>query len=107
MVWFGWIVTDSWMNVQYSEFSRSAIALRHSILDASDAMPTQSKPWLPDAGTVAVYRGRSGSSERNVRVVAEACGGCMVVEAIGRKGELVRLTVKQHSLQPMQPGLFD
>lgn len=71
------------------------------------AMPRNSNSWLPDAGTVAVYRGRSASSQRNVRVLAEARGGCMVVEAIGRKGEVVRLTVKQDSLRPMQPGLFD
>lgn len=41
---------------------------------------------LPSAGTVVVYRGRSHKSERNVRVIAEASGGRMVVEAIGRQG---------------------
>ena len=39
---------------------------------------------LPSAGTVVVYRGRGHKSERNVRVIAEASGGRMVVEAIGR-----------------------
>jgi hypothetical protein len=63
--------------------------------------------WLPNAGTVATYHGRSSKSTRNVRVVAEASGGRMVVEAIGRQGVLVRLTVKQENLAPMQPDLFD
>lgn len=62
--------------------------------------------WLPPAGTLAAYQGRSRRCARNVRVLAEASGGCMVVEAIGRKGTPVRLTVKQSSLRPMQPDLF-
>ena len=62
---------------------------------------------LPSAGTVVVYRGRGHNSERNVRVIAEASGGRMVVEAIGRQGVPVRLTIKQENLLPMQPGLFD
>lgn len=44
---------------------------------------------------------------RNVRVLAEASAGRMVVEAIGRKGCPVRLTVKQENLRPLPPGLFD
>ncbi len=63
--------------------------------------------WLPNAGTVASYAGRSSKTARNVRVVAEACGGRMVVEAIGRQGVAVRLTVKQENLVPLQPSLFD
>lgn len=63
--------------------------------------------WLPRAGTVAVYSGRSPKLSRNVRVIAEASGGRMVVEAIGRQGVPVRLTVKQENLQPLPPGLFD
>ncbi len=70
-------------------------------------MPRVRSTWLPDAGTVATYRGRSSKSTRNVRVLAEASGGRMVVEAIGRQGVPVRLTVKQENLVPMQPGLFD
>lgn len=70
-------------------------------------MPRAKFPWLPDAGTVATYRGRSSQSTRNVRVIAEASGGRMVVEAIGKQGVPVRLTVKQENLLPMQPGLFD
>lgn len=62
---------------------------------------------LPSAGTVATFRGRSSKSTRNVRVIAEASGGRMVVEAIGKQGIPVRLTVKQENLLPMQPGLFD
>lgn len=71
------------------------------------AMPRVKSHWLPNAGTVAAYRGRSSKTARNVRVIAEASGGRMVVEAIGRKGVPVRLTVKQENLVPMQPGLFD
>ncbi|MGE5469973.1 MAG: hypothetical protein ACM3X0_04155 [Bacteroidota bacterium] len=63
--------------------------------------------WLPPAGTLATYCGRSRRSMRNVRVVAEASAGCMVVEAIGKQGLPVRLTVKQANLAPMQPDLFD
>jgi len=63
--------------------------------------------WLPPTGTLATYRGRSRRSMRNVRVVAEASAGRMVVEAIGRQGLPVRLTVKQENLAPMQPDLFD
>jgi hypothetical protein len=62
---------------------------------------------LPSAGTVVVYRGRSGKSERNVRVLAEASGGRMVVEAIGRQGVPVRLIIKQENLRPLQPCLFE
>ena len=63
--------------------------------------------WMPPAGTLATYRGRSRQSMRNVRVVAEASAGRMVVEAVGKKGMLVRLTVKRDNLAPMQPDLFD
>lgn len=63
--------------------------------------------WLPPAGSLVTYRGRSRHSMRNVRVVAEASAGRMVVEAIGKRGALVRLTIKQGNLQPMQPDLFD
>lgn len=63
--------------------------------------------WLPPAGTVAVFAGRSKKTARNVRVVAEASAGRMVVEAIGRKGVPVRFTVKRENLAPLQPGLFD
>jgi len=64
-------------------------------------------PWWPRAGTVAVYAGRSKSAVRNVRIIAEAAAGRMVVEAIGRKGFPVRLTVKRENLRPLAPGLFD
>lgn len=62
---------------------------------------------LPSAGTVVLYQGRNRKMARNVRVVAEASGGRMVVEAIGRQGGVVRLTVKQENLLPKQPDLFD
>lgn len=39
-------------------------------------------------------------------VVAEAVGGRFIVHAIGRKGVVVRLTVKRESLVEPQPDLF-
>ena len=66
--------------------------------------------WLPLAGTVATYVGRSSRLAKggyNVRVIAEACAGRMVVEGIGRRGLPVRFTVKRENLAPLQPGLFD
>jgi len=63
--------------------------------------------WLPPAGTLATYRGRTRKATRNVRVVAEASAGRMVVEAIGKQGVPVRLTVKRENLLPMEPDLFD
>lgn len=62
---------------------------------------------LPTAGSLMTYLGRTRASTRNVRVVAEASGGRMVIEAIGRKGVPVRLTVKPENLRPMEPDLFD
>lgn len=70
-------------------------------------MPRTKSLGLPTAGTVAAYKGRGSANARNVRVIAEASGGRMVVEAIGKQGVPVRLTVKQENLFPMQPGLFD
>jgi len=66
--------------------------------------------WLPKMGAVATYVGRASTLARggyNVRVVAEACAGRMVVEAIGRRGTPVTFTVKRENLAPLQPGLFD
>ncbi|WP_295004681.1 hypothetical protein [uncultured Dechloromonas sp.] len=70
-------------------------------------MPRDKFSSFPAAGTFVAYRGRSSKAERNVRVIAEASGGRMVVEAIGRQGVPVRLTVKRENLAPMQPCLFD
>lgn len=72
-----------------------------------NAMSRAQSLWLPCAGTVATYVGRNPKMARNVRVLAEASAGRMVVEAIGRKGCPVRLTVKQENLRPLPPGLFD
>lgn len=66
--------------------------------------------WLPAMGAVVSYVGKASTLARggyNVRVVAEACAGRMVVEAIGRKGTPVIFTVKRENLVPLQPGLFD
>lgn len=70
-------------------------------------MTRPAAPWLPRAGTVAAYMGRSKNTARNVQVIAEASAGRMVVEAIGRRGVPVRITVKCENLKPLPPGLFD
>ena len=71
-------------------------------------MPRAKKPsWMPNPGVVATYIGRNRSAVLNVRVIAEAVAGRMVVEAIGKSGVPVRFTVKQENLRPLQPGLFD
>lgn len=94
------------MYVQYSYLVCSLVALSGQDRQG-DKVSRDKSPLLPSAGSVVVYRGRSSKSERNVRVLAEASGGRMVVEAIGRQGVSVRLTIKQENLLPMQPGLFD
>lgn len=63
--------------------------------------------WNPTPGSLATYAGQTRAGRRNVRVVAEAVAGHLVVEAIGRKGERVRFTVKRHNLLQPQPDLFD
>lgn len=68
---------------------------------------TKVPKWIPAPGTMATYTGRTGSGRRNMMVVAEAVGGRFVVEAIGRKGAVVRLTVKRESLVEPQPDLFN
>lgn len=73
-------------------------------------MARKKTAWLPQTGIVATYIGRASTLARggyNVRVVAEACAGRMVVEAIGRRGTPVTFTVKRENLAPLQPGLFD
>ena len=71
-------------------------------------MPRAKNPsWMPNPGVVATYIGRNRSAVLNVRVIAEAVAGRMVVEAIGKSGVPVRFTVKQENLRPLQPGLFD
>jgi hypothetical protein len=55
---------------------------------------------------MATYIGRTKAQTRNVIVIAEAVAGRMVVEAVGKKGVNVRLTVKRESLKEPQPDLF-
>jgi hypothetical protein len=62
--------------------------------------------WIPAPGKLAAYVGRTGSARRNMLIVAEAVGGRFVVEAVRRKGVVVRLTVKRDSLREPQPDLF-
>jgi hypothetical protein len=63
--------------------------------------------WTPTPGTLATYAGQTRAGRRNVRIVAEAVAGHLIVEAIGRRGAPVRFTVKRHSLSQPQPDLFD
>jgi hypothetical protein len=65
--------------------------------------------WVPQPGALAHYWCNTGKLARgglNVRVVAEASGGYMVVEAARGDGSLVRITVKAASLTAPQPSLF-
>ena len=62
--------------------------------------------WTPTPGELATYVGHTRAQSRNVMVVAEAVRGRMVVEAIGRQGVKVRLTVSRDSLREAQPDLF-
>ncbi len=55
---------------------------------------------------MATYVGRTRAQTRNVIVIAEAVRGRMVVEAIGKKGINVRLTVSRENLREPQPDLF-
>lgn len=66
--------------------------------------------WTAAPGVLAAYTGRYGRllrAGRLVRVVAEASGKRMVVEAIGHKGLPVKFTVKTAHLGQPQPDLFD
>ncbi len=66
--------------------------------------------WMAVPGGFASYIGRSSRllrGGRMVKVVAEATGKRMVVEAIGHKGAPVQFTVKTMNLGQPQPGLFD
>lgn len=62
--------------------------------------------WQPAPGNLASYQGKTRAHTRNVIIIAEGRHGFMVVDAIGRKGINVRLTVKKSSLQQPQPDLF-
>ena len=62
--------------------------------------------WIPRPGIMATYVGRTKALTRNVIVIVEAVRGRMVVEAVGRKGVNVRLTVSRDSLREPQPNLF-
>ncbi len=63
--------------------------------------------WIPAPGFMATYIGRTKAQTRNVIVIAEAVAGRMIVEAIGKSGANVRLTVKRESLREPQPDLFE
>ncbi len=65
--------------------------------------------WKPVPGELAHYWCSSGKLAHgglNVRVVAEASNGYMIVEAARGDGSLVRITVKAASLAAPQPSLF-
>lgn len=65
-----------------------------------------SQRWYPSVGALATYVGQTRASRRNVRVIAEARKGRMLVEAIGRKGRPVQFTVVRNNLVQPQPDLF-
>ena len=62
--------------------------------------------WSPTPGQLASYVGQTKAKNRNVIVIAEGRRGYMVVDAIGKKGMNVRLTVKRENLIQPQPDLF-
>lgn len=62
--------------------------------------------WYPSVGRLATYMGQTRASTRNVRVIAEARKGRMLVEAIGRQGRPVQFTVMRTNLAQPQPDLF-
>lgn len=66
----------------------------------------QEQRWYPTFGRLATYVGQTRSSIRNVRVLAEARKGRMLVEAIGRRGAPVQFTVLRSNLIQPQPDLF-
>lgn len=73
-------------------------------------MRKKSMPWMPIIGGEAMFvstSGVGGPAGRRVRVEAEASNKCMIISAIGLKGEIVKLTVKSKQLRPVQPSLFD
>lgn len=65
--------------------------------------------WIPKPGDLAHYWCSTGKLARgglNVRVLAEASGGYMIVEALRTDGTAVRISVKRSSLTAPQPSLF-
>ena len=62
--------------------------------------------WCPTPGQLASYVGQTRAKNRNIIVIAEGRRGYMVVDAIGKKGMNVRLTVKRENLIQPQPDLF-
>lgn len=62
--------------------------------------------WYPYVGRLATYVGQTRASTRNVRVIAEARKGRLLVEAIGRRGRPVQFTVMRANLIEPQPDLF-
>jgi hypothetical protein len=64
------------------------------------------RKWKPTPGVFAVYVGRTRASTRMVRILAEASGGYMCVEAVGRKGSKVQLSVKAANLREPERDLF-
>lgn len=70
------------------------------------ASTVRNQRWYPCIGRLAIYLGQTRASTRNVRVIAEARKGRMVVEGIGRKGCPVQFTVMRTNLIQPQPDLF-
>jgi len=73
-------------------------------------MRKRMKSWHPVPGDLATYVGRSARLIRDgraLRVLAEAVDQHTIVEAIGKSGMPVRMTVKTKNLARAQPQLFD
>lgn len=63
--------------------------------------------WKPTPGVFALYVGPTKAATRRVRVLAEATGGWMFVEAVGQKGMNVRFSVKRTNLREPERDLFE
>lgn len=90
------------MNLAICKLGWPTVAAQSSIT----VMATNMRSWIPTPGIMATYVGRTRAQTRNVIVIAEAVRGRMVVEAIGKKGINVRLTVSRENLREPQPDLF-
>ena len=120
-------ICENLRNLRITSFSRSIVqratviatslasqalrvyALHPARFTKGVAMKRKKIRWSPQMGGLATYVGSASTLARggyNVRGVAEACGGRMVVEAIGRSGTPVRFTVKSENLAPLQPGFL-
>ena len=72
-------------------------------------MSKQDESWRPEPKSLARYNGRYSTTLRSgyvVRVLEPAPGNRMVVEGVGKKGEIVKFAVKAENLKPITGSLF-